>query len=226
MSWLAHVQLLDSAFPIGAFSHSFGLETLIQEGRVTTPHELGEYVETMLQCAWAPCDALGVKAAYCYLPINQDRELWAFDNALHLSWSARETREGQRKIGRRLLETVSAVHPHLPWPSLREAVERNITPGTYPVVYGWACYHLGIDLQAAATGLLYANVNHCLGNATRAMRLGQTQAQTLLAQMLPKIETAWQSVRERDSWDFSTGVPMADTAMQRHETLYSRLFMS
>jgi len=225
MSWLAHIQLLDSAFPIGAFSHSFGLETLIQEGNVSTVAHLREYCETMLYGTWAPCDALAVKAAFCWLPQQLD-ELWEFDRALHLSRAAQETRDGQRKIGKRLMELGATLHPALPWASLQEAVRSGRAVGTYPVVYGWLCHGLDVPQGAAATGLLYANVSHCLSTATRAMRLGQTQAQLLLTQLLPQIENAWQEVADRDPWEFATGVPMADIAMQRHESLYSRLFMS
>jgi urease accessory protein len=81
-------------------------------------------------------------------------------------------------------------------------------------------------LDAAATGLLDATLQSCVGHATRAMRLGQTQAAMLVTEFLPDIETAWTAVAARDPWEFSTSVPCSDIAMMRHETLYSRLFMS
>ena len=46
--WLAYQQLLDSALPIGGFSHSFGLETLVQEERFTTSAELEAYLHPCL----------------------------------------------------------------------------------------------------------------------------------------------------------------------------------
>jgi urease accessory protein len=58
------------------------------------------------------------------------------------------------------------------------------------------------------------------------MSLGQTQAQTLVAQMLPQIAQAWQQVEEREPFDFATSTPMLEIAAMQHETLYSRLFMS
>jgi urease accessory protein UreF len=33
-------------------------------------------------------------------------------------------------------------------------------------------------------------------------------------------------VAAREPWDFETSVPQIEIAMMRHETLYSRLFMS
>jgi urease accessory protein len=58
------------------------------------------------------------------------------------------------------------------------------------------------------------------------MSLGQTQAQTLVAQMLPHIAEAWQKVEDCNPFDFSTSTPMLEVAAMQHETLYSRLFMS
>ena len=226
MSWLAHAQLLDSAFPIGAFSHSFGLETLIQEGQIATPADLQQYCETMLFGAWAPCDAVAVKAVYLGAETQNWDELWRFDKALHLSRAARETREGGRKIGKRMLELSRALYPDLPWMPLVEAVQSGCAAGSWPIVYGWACFHLGVPLERAATGLLYANLGGCLNNASRAMRLGQTSVQTILTALLPAIEAAWQEVAAREPWDFESSVPAAEIAMMRHETLYSRLFMS
>lgn len=226
MSWLLHAQLLDSAFPIGAFAHSFGLETLIQEGQIQTPADLRQYCETMLFGSWAPCEALAVKAVYEWAPSQQLEELWDFDRALHLSRTARETREGQRKIGKRMLEMSRALHPDLKWAPLLEALSDGRASGSYPIIYGWACFHLEVPLQNAATGLLYVNLSGAVNGATRAMRLGQSDAQKIIAALAPHIEKAWREVQARDPWEFETGVAQSDIAAMRHETLYSRLFMS
>lgn len=226
MSWLLHAQLLDSAFPIGAFAHSFGLETLIQEGQIQTPADLRHYCQTMLFGSWAPCEALAVKAVYEWAPSRQFEELWEFDRALHLSRAARESREGGRKIGRRMLEISRALHPDLNWTPLVEALSSGRAVGSYPIVYGWACFHLGVLLENAATGLLYVNLSGAVNGATRAMRLGQSEAQKIIAVLSLQIESAWREVETRDVWEFETGVPQSDIAAMRHENLYSRLFMS
>lgn len=225
-SWLLHTQLLDSAFPIGAFSHSFGLETLVQEDQIVTATQLQTYCETMLCGAWAPCDALAVKAVYEWVPENNLSELWEFDTALHLSRAPSESRAGARKMGKRLLETGRAVHPTLNWTPLSEAVTQGQAIGVHSVVYGWACFHLNVPLQQAATGLLYASLSSAVNNATRAMRIGQTGAQSVIAAILPQLQSAWEEVEDRHPWDFETSVWGGDIAAMRHETLYSRLFMS
>lgn len=220
--WLQHAQILDSALPIGAFSHSFGLETCIAEGHIGSAGDLKTWLEDALRGAWSSSEALLVKGAWTL----DAARLWELDRCMDAARVSRETREGTRKMGRSALKLGRAMHPHLDWAPLESAMHSGACAGSWPLVYGVWTHALGLDLDSAATGFLYSCCAAALANAVRLSLIGQTGAQALLSHLQPLMVASWNAVAPRDPFDFSTSLPALEIAQLRHEGLEARLFMS
>jgi urease accessory protein len=224
--WLVYQQLLDSALPIGGFSHSFGLETMVQQARLQTIDELEAYIRSMLFHSWTSSDAMAIKAVYLYAPSQQWQQIWFAERVLHVQRASSEARSGVLKMGRRLLQLVRSLYPDLGWSPLDEAIREERCFGTHPLIHGWFSCQMQIPLEKAVEGYLYCCMVTCINSALRLMSIGQTQGQVLLAKLLPLTESAWREVEHLDPLDAFTNMPAAEMAMMQHETLYSRLFMS
>lgn len=224
--WLALQQLLDSALPIGGFSHSFGLETLVQEGAIRSSAELEEYVRAMLLQSWTTADVMVIKAVYRDLPNQNYHTLWAVERLVHVQRAAMESRTGVQKMGRRLLQLLTSLYPQYDWTPITEGLRTNDCSATHPLVFGYACWQLGIGLEQAAQGYLYACIVTCVGSALRLMSMGQTEGQSIIARLTPITTEAWRIAEVMEPEDAYSNMPLAEIAMMRHEQLYSRLFMS
>ncbi|ATY83949.1 urease accessory protein UreF [Kyrpidia spormannii] len=233
---LRGLPLLDSAFPTGAFAHSFGLETAVREGRVSGPGELRRWLEASVWAGTGRTDGVGVFCAHAVVSgggltspgsLGEER-LQEVDRRLTLIRLARESREGSVKIGRRYVRLAEAVYPEAGIERYRRWIEEGGCFGQAPVVHGWLWAHLGGGAEDAVAGYLYAGVVGVVQCALRLSVVGQTDAQRTIRDLLPDVEAvAGEIVRLRpEPWQMGAACVFQEVAGIRHETLYSRLFMS
>ena len=226
VTFLAYVQLLDSALPIGGFSHSFGLESYVQVNAVVTTADLERYIHGQLHSNLARMEGLIIKGVYEAIDKQDLSALASLDHIMHVQRLPRESREGQAKMGKRLMKLAKSLDANLQLDKLDDLCTTYGAVGTLPVVHAWVCKHLGVSLDDAVTGFLYSSVQTMVNSALRLMSMGQTEGQMIVRRTLPIIEQEWQAVRHLSAQQAHTFTFAHDIRAMQHETLYSRLFMS
>ena len=223
---LSFTQLIDSALPIGGFSHSFGSETFVQRGKVCNLLDLECYIKGQLHSSLIPSDGTGIKLMFEALHNNQLASLISLDAKLYAMRPARESREGIHKMGRRLMKLAKQLYPEANLDCLEVSIKQYNGYGTHPLIYTWLCYHLSISLEHCVLGYLYTNIQTYINCGLRLISMGQTDGQILLRRMQQYAANAWvehEQLGITEPYSFSL---VQDILAMEHEQLYSRLFMS
>jgi urease accessory protein len=198
------LQLADSALPVGAASHSFGLESLVEEGLLPVD-ALEEFLADWLE------EGAVVDAAFCRAA-HQDRTPWTELNALLSARKpARESREASLMMGRRLLQLAARLV--------------DLEPGEahYACAFGRVAARVGVEEDAAVLAFLQQTVAGWISACQRLMPLGQTRA----AQISWVLKPVMARVAGRASGLQQPGLPvLPELCSMRHPHLRTRLFIS
>jgi urease accessory protein len=220
------LQLCDSNFPSGAFSHSFGLESYIQEQTVTNKETffqwLKVYVEKQLCCT----EGLACRFAYEALQQNQVDEIWKWDQLLYVQNLPMESREANRRIGERMIRMGIDLYD---FPLLADYLTRIRSKKAFghpALAYSIISYYLQIGKKETILTFLYSNIVTLVQNGVRGIPLGQTNGQRLLLEIQPSLLRVIEKIEDLDEDDFGATSPGLEIAQMRHERLSVRLFMS
>ena len=203
---LTLMQWLSPAFPVGAFAYSHGLEQAIADGTVQDATTLQTWLAALLSHGSGYADAVLLSAAY------QADDITSVDASARAFAAGAERLKETDLQGTAFCDTARAV-----W-------GLDLQGLTYPVAVGAAARAMGIPLAETLPLYLHAFASNLVSVAQRAMPLGQTDGQAVLAALAHIIADA-AATAENTPLDHLTSTSFAaDIAAMRHETLQPRIF--
>lgn len=222
-SLLALLQFTDSFFPTGAFAHSFGLETYVQDGRVHDHETLESFLRATLHHGMRTGDALAVALTYKATEIEQ---IVYLDQRLTAMKISRELREGSVKIGKQFLRSAATLAKSEMLDEYLKRIQSRKCAGHHAIGYGLIASAAKIDLHSTLLGYLHTHVVSQVSAAVRLIPLKPTDGQRVIQHLRSDLLEVAEFAQTADMEGLGGFTPGLDIQSMRHERLYSRLFIS
>ncbi len=228
---LAELRLLhlaDSALPIGALAHSFGLEFLVSAGLLKVL-DLPEFLRGFLE------EAGIVEAVFCREAFRLARldpghlcaDRWLeINDRLSALKPARESRQGSASLGRNFLGTVAGLGD---FALLREALQASKQAGSsihHSPAFGLTSGVVGLQESRSVLAYLHQTAASLVSACQRLLPLGQNGAARVLWNLKPVIADTARRSAACALDDASCFMPLLDWAAMEHPGLETRLFIS
>lgn len=216
--WLWLLQANDTAYPSGAYAHSFGLEELVETGVVRTPAELENFLMKQVMPALLTFEIPFFSKAHAAANAGDADALLALDAELDAWRIPAELRDAYRRIGSQRLDLLAQLDPTPLVLRLREA-----SPRCHNLVVT-ALELAAVPLEQAARAFAFQSIAGLTAASMKLMRIGQTSCQLIARRVLDALgsqidESLSQPV---DGW-FN---PLLEIASLRHARANHRLFIS
>lgn len=223
---LSLFQLCDSNFPTGAFSHSYGMESYIQENMVHNPDTFKEWLHIYVHEQLIYSDGLACYLVYQALEEEDYLKVWKLDRMITVQNLPRETREGSQKMGESMLRLVENLHDVPILSIYRKRIQAKQSFGHPAIVFTMIAHNLEVSKQEAILFYLYSVVSNLVQNAVRAIPLGQTAGQKIIYDFQNELVLATEKIQQLEEEDFGIVSPGLELSQMMHERVNIRIFMS
>ncbi|WP_428912328.1 urease accessory protein UreF [Niallia sp. Krafla_26] len=223
---LSLFQLCDSNFPTGAFSHSYGLESYIQENKIHDGETFFQWLYTYVHEQLIYSDGLASRLVYEALETEDLQKVWKIDRMLTVQNLPRETREGTQRIGERMLNLVESLYDIPILKVYRERINQKQSFGSPAIVFTMVGHHLEVPQSTTILYYLYSTISSLVQNAVRAIPLGQTAGQRIIQEFQDALIEATEKIQRLDEEDFGMVSPGLELSQMIHERVNIRIFMS
>lgn len=215
MSWLS------PAYPVGAFSHSHGLEWAVGVGEVAAAEELGAWIEDILYHGSGRQDAIMLVAAHRAATMQAWQQLKEISELALALNPSRERHVETLSQGRAFMRATERAWP---FPAAEGVSLPELHDVAYPVAVGMAAGYHDIQCTLVLTAYLHAFTSNLVSAGVRLIPLGQSDGQALIARLEPTVHDIAERAPAWGIEDLGNAVFLADIGSMRHETQYTRLF--
>ena len=217
------LQLASPALPVGAYSYSQGLEAAIEDGMVSDAGSAECWIRDILRFNVASFEAPLLWRMSAALA---DDDITGFKHWNTLFRAGRETAE-LRAETLQMGHALSRLINDLAFCSSQELEQLHaIDDLTFPAAFSFAAHHMRVDRHAALVGYLWSWLENHVMAALKAIPLGQSAGQRMLAAIGAELPETAQNATQLDDDGLSNFAPGLAILSSRHETQYSRLFRS
>jgi urease accessory protein len=222
----ALLQLASAALPVGAFSHSLGLEMAQESGVVHDASSAERWIADYLALVWATGDAPLWRAQYAAWQAGDAAAIRTHNDTLLAMRETAELRLESEQTGRSLSQWLQAL-PELPaLDATRRAVLDSLRPPAYISVHACATQLLDIDETSGLHALAWSLAENLTTAAVKLVPLGQVAGQAILRRIAGQLPQLVARALAHDPSQATNFAPMLGILSARHETQYTRLFRS
>ena len=224
-SLLGLIWLASPALPVGGFSYSEGLEAAVEWAGVATENTASAWISDQLSLSLARSDLPALAQAMAAWRAHD------FVRVAHLNAWVLATRESSElrlqteQMGKSLADWLRGRHgaDAAAQPALTALA--TLTP-TYPIAFALAAARTGASVRDSLLAYAFGWAENMVQAALKAVPLGQSAGQRILARLVGEIPAAVDAALARGDDERQAFTPMLAILSARHEAQYSRLFRS
>jgi len=226
VTMLARVRLLQmtsQAFPIGGYSHSYGLEAAIDSGRVRDEESVRQWIGDVLAFSMGAyeihvlCDMGEAWTAQDFMAVSRR------NGEFLATRESAEMRSATVQMGFSMRKLLAAL-PNLP--ECLPNTLRSMDEPSLPCVWSGAAWAWAIPPRESTAAYLWSWAENQVLVATKSVPIGQSSAQRVLLEIGETIAQLAECGASRDEHMRSNFAPGLAILCSQHETQYSRLFRS
>ncbi len=222
----ALLQLASAALPVGAFSHSLGLEAALEAGVVRDAASAEPWIADYLALAWADGEAPLWRTQYAAWLALDETTLLAINDRLVAMRETAELGMESEQTGRSLALWLQAL-PQLPaFTEAHRAMLGRLHPPAYATVHACAAAVLGLSERDALQAMGWSLAENLTTAAVKLVPLGQIAGQAMLRRIASRLPSWVEQAMTREPSQACNFTPMLGILSAHHETQYTRLFRS
>jgi urease accessory protein len=224
---LCLLQIADSALPIGGYTHSWGLEGAIARRLVHDPESLEHWTRQWLRTSLGPLEGVLVASSCRAARTGSRANLMALNRCAEVSIIPPSVRLASREMGEQLM----ALGATWTWSSGGLALfaaepAADPEPWHHPIAFGLLGAIAGCEPEEVLTAYLNQAALGMIGAGVRAIPVGHTHGQQVLAYLHDDIRELATGLAGRETETAGAGCPFYEVLCDEQTHLYARMFRS